>query len=283
MSDPKILPSMLKAHAEARRCRHTASPPAGRFVTKGATVSRLVSTGEIDAFEGDDGWWYGTSRIGKAIRTTDPCPTRGDALIAARMHGEFEVIEQPTTALVFAQPAVTEVWLLDTGKLLVVDDLHPAWRQSVGFMMRMRQRRKIRFFVPVDEVSKLGDLETMFSIANRGFEIRHAVGSMRRWSDERDRLQAKMNIIDDRDPASHAADVEAFNDHCAKKDIVRVNALRTIDGLTAVFPQEKDALIGTAAFSPRQVAYPTPEERKKLEAAKNPQAAVKDKKKKKHA
>lgn len=71
--------------------------------------------------------------------------------------------------------ALFEVWLIDTGKFVVIADLLPEFRNDRRWMRVMRLRRSLRMFLPRTEIERLPGLETVFSVANRGFEIRDTI------------------------------------------------------------------------------------------------------------
>ncbi len=76
-----------------------------------------------------------------------------------------------------------ETWLLDDGRFLVLEDVHPAWWSSRSWRLLMRQRRVLRLFVPRHEIPKLAAVETSFKVAKRGYEISDGMRRYRDWQD----------------------------------------------------------------------------------------------------
>jgi hypothetical protein len=88
-----------------------------------------------------------------------------------------------------------EVWLLDGGRFLVLERVHPAWMASLSWRRLMRQRRVLRMFVPSYELSRLPGLEASLAVAKRAFELCEAGRRYREWQIE----------VPVGDPAKHAA------------------------------------------------------------------------------
>lgn len=105
------------------------------------------------------------------------------------MNAELPMIRAKTPP-VFDDEITTEVWLLDSGTFLVLEDVHPSWRSDWRWLRRMRQRRALRMYVPVGEIEKLPQIEAAFSAAKRGFEIRDVVAK-----GTRDALRAVQGLL----------------------------------------------------------------------------------------
>jgi hypothetical protein len=126
------------------------------------------------------------------------------------------------------QRLLFEVWLLDTGRFLVLRDVPEAYRAGQGWVRRMRQRRVLRMFLPESEIARLPAIETTFEVAKRGFEIKDAIG---RW-----RQRAGDALL----------------------------ALRGIAQHTDLFPAEETSGVRTIPYEPPPTFWRTREERAKL-------------------
>lgn len=100
------------------------------------------------------------------------------------MRERFEPDQEPAAILAEdVRMDAAETWLLDDGRFLVLEDVHPAWWSSRRWRLLMRQRRVLRLFVPRCEIPKLAGVETSFKVAKRGYEIADGMRRYRDWQD----------------------------------------------------------------------------------------------------
>lgn len=182
------------------------------------------------------------------------------------MHAEIMSIAFQGTDLV-------EVWLLDTGRFLILRDVPEAYRSGHGWVRRMRQRRVLRMYLPQSELARLPAIETTFEVAKRGFEIRDAI--------ERTRLravEAPADIDLERLKTTASADEIGTISNEIRDTIERwrkragdaLAALRGIAQHTDQFPAEDASGVRTIPYEPPLPFWRTDEERAKLKLPPRP-------------
>jgi hypothetical protein len=170
-----------------------------------------------------------------------------------------------------ATGAVTElfeVWLIDTGKFIVLRDELPEFTGDWRWMRILRQRRALRMFLPEIEIAKLPAIETVFSVANRGFEMRD---TLERWEKAAGGpakpFQAMFSIAGRGSAITQA--VERWRREDGAKMSPDRATLRTVAAHAALFPKEAEMPVRNVPRKhvPRCWITPEEEERRKRVAA----------------